>query len=471
MGLTRSSFIRLFRAFLLDGLAKACELASGPDVPRMPEAVVTTRRERGHISEVGRVIGVVRPVYEYRHPHVLAAFMALPSAEELAEACRSTPEIREHVDTACAGPLRVSDPGEEFVHLHGLDAVGRLDRAIALGQVHDAAAETLACELWRYVMRQTVELEGQTYIGNLRLPRSEIRLDPTAILREVTDEERSFVVNTGRTHSTPDCIYSAPLSHVAIARARVRKATESGHYAVAPGNQLEQRSQAVARLLRATKHGGILVYCTTRSVKPWVPQHSHGYSTLEPIPRYADELSLSARECDALPARWQQWRSRLQEPPGVLDVAMEYIESSTRRLLPHHCIMDLGIALEALLLPTTEAELGHRLAFRVAHVLGASLSERRALYQETRDLYALRSAIAHGGLSSKDARPKTKRLKHRTVAEWRDRLALLIRRVVALHLGGKLAANAKDLDDQLTEIVLRPGFPSRVSVSTGRIRK
>ena len=93
-----------------------------------------------------------------------------------------------------------------------------------------------------------------------------------------------------------------------------------------------------------------------------------------------------------------------------LDVAMRRFRDSRDRYRPRdpESLLDLTVALEALLLTGSErTELSYRLGIRAARLVGQTLEGRLSLFDIVRDLYAVRSKLAHGSalgtMKAKDA--------------------------------------------------------------------
>lgn len=59
-------------------------------------------------------------------------------------------------------------------------------------------------------------------------------------------------------------------------------------------------------------------------------------------------------------------------------------------------VVDLTIAMEALISPGDQLELRHRIALRAAHLLGSGGNSSTAVYERVRKMYDARSAIVHG---------------------------------------------------------------------------
>lgn len=101
-------------------------------------------------------------------------------------------------------------------------------------------------------------------------------------------------------------------------------------------------------------------------------------------------------------------------------VAMRRFRDSRERYHPDdpEALLDVAIAFEAIFLNDTDntQELSYRLSIRAARLLGATLQERLDVQESIRDLYTVRSKLAHGAVLSSMKRKDRIRLE-RTVIE------------------------------------------------------
>jgi hypothetical protein len=106
-------------------------------------------------------------------------------------------------------------------------------------------------------------------------------------------------------------------------------------------------------------------------------------------------------------------------------------------------------ALEALLLNGSKTELTYRLSMRIAHLLGADATSRKALFDDMKDFYDLRSMVVHGS----ELKPN-----HAKLLERLDHLREVLRRtlltVMALIMEG---ISKSELECLFDKIVLDEG--------------
>jgi hypothetical protein len=87
----------------------------------------------------------------------------------------------------------------------------------------------------------------------------------------------------------------------------------------------------------------------------------------------------------------------------AIDLALERLNFARQRSFPGDMALDGAIALEALLGDTSGEEVTYRLRIRAALFLGASHDERERISRTVRDFYGIRSKVAHGRVSARDA--------------------------------------------------------------------
>lgn len=117
----------------------------------------------------------------------------------------------------------------------------------------------------------------------------------------------------------------------------------------------------------------------------------------------------------------------------VFDIALRRINLGRRRVSPGDTAIDAAIALEALLGdPNSSADMTYKLRLRCALFLAETLDGRRAISEEVKALYALRSKVAHGGEPKEGAQAVAARgvqivrevlhklLEHSVMPEWAE---------------------------------------------------
>jgi hypothetical protein len=93
---------------------------------------------------------------------------------------------------------------------------------------------------------------------------------------------------------------------------------------------------------------------------------------------------------------WASIERGLSQPPRSLELALRRFKQMYEQPRIGDWVLDQFITLEALLNPDDSRELSYRIGLRLAHLLGASLEFRRAIFSTVNAAYGIRSAIAHG---------------------------------------------------------------------------
>lgn len=198
----------------------------------------------------------------------------------------------------------------------------------------------------------------------------------------------------------------------------------------------------VLRLLTPDDIG--VAYLTTREVEPFTPDIPLNYAW-EYQPQYAVDVPRRlAFHPPSLPAFSDTQRTEAErlilarfELPEVkgLGVMLRRFRDSYERYDARdpERLLDLAISLEAVFLNDNDSkeQLSFRLALRIARLLGGSLAERKVLFRRVRDLYTIRSKVAHGEtVGTLSGRNK------RTLEELQVSIPPLVRRALVLLLDG-----------------------------------
>jgi hypothetical protein len=94
---------------------------------------------------------------------------------------------------------------------------------------------------------------------------------------------------------------------------------------------------------------------------------------------------------------------RLRRPlDGTLPLVLDRFDSAYGRRAPQDRLIDLWVALEALLLPDVNQELGFRAGLRLAHLVGDGAGNKREVFESARKSYGSRSKVVHGSSKAKD---------------------------------------------------------------------
>jgi hypothetical protein len=78
-------------------------------------------------------------------------------------------------------------------------------------------------------------------------------------------------------------------------------------------------------------------------------------------------------------------------------LALQRLIRSRSQFIPGNRAIDLAIVLEVLFMNRDSGEHSHKISVRAARLLGASLEQRRTMFDQVRRLYDMRSSMVHTG--------------------------------------------------------------------------
>jgi hypothetical protein len=106
---------------------------------------------------------------------------------------------------------------------------------------------------------------------------------------------------------------------------------------------------------------------------------------------------------------------------GNLPLILDRFDSAFSRRSPQDRLIDLWIALEAMILPDGRAELRYRAALRLAHLVGEGSQGKREVFELARESYDCRSRVVHGSPAPDDLGrivEETRRLTRAALRKW-----------------------------------------------------
>ena len=116
-----------------------------------------------------------------------------------------------------------------------------------------------------------------------------------------------------------------------------------------------------------------------------------------PVPNLSEEC---LRRAWALGGELQR---RIDSEQRFQIAVTRWAQAATPGVLNADRVVDLRIALEALYLDSSQAELGFRLSVTGARHLGKSLEDRKEIRRSLGDFYGLASKVIHGGTPARAA--------------------------------------------------------------------
>jgi hypothetical protein len=168
------------------------------------------------------------------------------------------------------------------------------------------------------------------------------------------------------------------------------------------------RTERTIAALRLFQAGWVIPVATlVHAFDP--PPGGTGTSELYP-PRWrfleGEPYRLTAAQVPEFVRLWQ-WLDGVGEP---VDLAARRFSEARYRLRQEDQLLDLVIAAEALFGAGEAQEVSYKVRLRAAAFLGADASSRRRTFEEFKNAYDIRSAIAHGGRLTKRQRQQKQRL-------------------------------------------------------------
>lgn len=111
-----------------------------------------------------------------------------------------------------------------------------------------------------------------------------------------------------------------------------------------------------------------------------------------------DKCKLTTKEANELKALYAKMK---QTSNQTFKIACSRLGFGMERRLDVDKLLDYMIGLESLYLPDGNDELTFRLSLRIAFVVNQEMAERKKIFKFIRNMYGLRSKIAHGSAPSK----------------------------------------------------------------------
>jgi hypothetical protein len=132
------------------------------------------------------------------------------------------------------------------------------------------------------------------------------------------------------------------------------------------------------------------VLCTITTSDTFSPSHSSP-NLLDSIPG-----TTIAIDPDTTRSAWEEIRETLATKPKRIALALRRFTSLCDHDRGHDRVLEQTIILEALLSDSSKSELTHKLALRVAYLLGTSFDDRKRFFKIVKKAYEIRSKLTHG---------------------------------------------------------------------------
>lgn len=244
-----------------------------------------------------------------------------------------------------------------------------------------------------YLTKVKVEYNALAYLANFEMDDSEIKLDndlkirevdngeighlPPYIKKQVEDEDEIFAID-----------YTFEVDKFGVSESRVASETVDD----------------VILVLRLFANKGDVSYPFLET-KP----QSEFATGLDRSPYkgtrefLGTKYALSSEECEQLSEFWEVAVPQIEDPDDNYRVALDKFSSSFRRANENDRLLDCVIALEALYLKSGEKqEMSYRLSQRGALLLGNDGEDAKAIKDDLKKAYDLRSKLVHGSSADID---------------------------------------------------------------------
>jgi len=167
-----------------------------------------------------------------------------------------------------------------------------------------------------------------------------------------------------------------------------------------------QRGLALVEAVRLLKAGVPRLHChASGQLSGWRFERPLGWEDPEGDLVLAErEAVVESKDTRRVRALWKELLTRrerrrwgLRAERDGIDIALGRFSRAYENTGWLDRIVDLTIAMEALISPDDQRELRHRIALRAAHLLGSGGNSSTTVYQCVRKMYDARSKIVHGG--------------------------------------------------------------------------
>jgi hypothetical protein len=120
------------------------------------------------------------------------------------------------------------------------------------------------------------------------------------------------------------------------------------------------------------------------------------------VPPFPTKMGIGQQDVKSLKEIWTILKIAQNGSNFPLHIGLRRLNAAHERINPEDAILDIIIALEALILNDTTApqergEMRFRLSLRVAYLLGCSAQEMKNISGTVKKAYDLRSDVVHGG--------------------------------------------------------------------------
>ncbi len=358
---------------------------------------------------------------------VEATIQGTQSYETAVRELRADPKIASHLDQLVGtSESRRRIDVESLLRSMVLRVVDRETGEFSQERFNAATGSLEAC-----FYRDTLTFRFLATLHGFSMPRDQLVLDDCAIVR-IPKEQRERILSEAAMFGLDP--FSGPSFGIPEFGLEfhmdVPKLIGSEEAGPAATSIVQERFDEICSTLRLYKAGFVGFEQIRAEGTPWVM--GGGTITKGGTRRYpmAEGYSLSDEEVNGFEEFFAQYkRAANRTQPGVA-MAVRRLNFVYERQRVEDKLVDYCIAFETLLLQE-KAELEHRLALRVARLLGRSPDEHEQIYLQVRAAYGTRSDIVHGEQLKPDVKVGTVRVPfNEFVKTVEDLLRSSIRRVL-----------------------------------------
>lgn len=254
------------------------------------------------------------------------------------------------------------------------------------------------CRALSEISHESFRVRRITILNGLPRLKRPISLSKNVILYPCDNDLPRFLNMYFQDRNRQPTLYVDPGNCLLIQGATIQKGND-GKNLLESQEQLRNQANKIIKLLKLSLDTPVYpkaIYFAYLSGFPMLPIL---HKELEEFSGFSFSIgrTISKSEAVSIRVNFELISNKLQESrDATFFFAIDRLSDSFRGLGEKHSIVDLIVALEALL-GVRDEELRRRLATNAAFLLGTNDSNRQIIYRHTEAGYSLRNAIVHGG--------------------------------------------------------------------------
>lgn len=242
---------------------------------------------------------------------------------------------------------------------------------------------------------KTDELDAQSWavLYNFDMEPEELILEDDLRIRRISDNERGFLVKQSQAPLNPVSHHELHNNYVleyeySVLKDKARSTDEASEI-----------FDGVTLGLKLFPTGGDMRYLSMISDQssPFEDAGNRFSEGEEVTSSLRQPCELTSDECDDFVKFWNEHREQLLSPSDTIQIALRRYSDAFQRNEPEDRLIDLVIALEAMLLkPGERQELSYRMSQRGALLLSNEKDTAVKVRKQLKDAYNERSSVVHG---------------------------------------------------------------------------